>query len=62
MKIEAEERTPKELKELMEKIDREEHDIERKHSWADYVLCQTLKALGYGEAVDIFDNMNKWYA
>jgi len=32
------------------------------HIAADELLCSTLRRLGYGEAVDVFEQMPKWYA
>lgn len=57
--------TPETFKERMEYIDkhvREEYDEEESHIRADELLCQVLKELGYGEGVEIFDNIPKWYA
>ena len=38
------------------------YDLERAHGNADDLLCEVLEACGYGEAVEIFRNMDKWYA
>ena len=32
------------------------------HIDADSLMCDLLKELGYSEGVEIFENMNKWYA
>lgn len=53
--------TPEELKKEMEEIAKET-DEEIRHVMADSALCHALKKLGYGEAVAIFDDINKWYA
>lgn len=53
--------TPEELKKEMEII-AEENDQEVRHVMADSALCHALEELGYGEAVKIFDDMDKWYA
>lgn len=37
-------------------------DIEIAHSMADDVLCDLLIALGYGDVVDEFKAVEKWYA
>lgn len=37
-------------------------DIEIRHCEMDRLMAQTLRDLGYGEGVDIFDNTSKWYA
>ena len=53
--------TPKEAADRMRQID-EDEDTESGHMMADDLFCEILKSLGYDEAVDIFDNMDKWYA
>ena len=42
--------------------DDQRHDEEIKHIEADDLMMRTLTALGYGEGVIIFSEMNKWYA
>lgn len=37
-------------------------DAESFHGHADTLLCEALRSLGYGEGVDIFERMEKWYA
>ena len=37
-------------------------DEEEAHVKADELMCEVLRELGYGEAVDVFKNMRKWYA
>lgn len=37
-------------------------DEECGHSWADQVLCELLRSLGYDDVVDAFEKLNKWYA
>ena len=39
-----------------------EGDGEASHSDADDLLCNLLRELGYGEAIDIFEAAEKWYA
>ena len=39
-----------------------EYDEEIAHSCADSLMMETLTELGYGEGVEIFRNMPKWYA
>lgn len=53
--------TPHEFAEKMRKIDHDE-DAENGHIKADALLMETLRALGYEEGVEIFENMTKWYA
>lgn len=37
-------------------------DMEGAHCEMDDLLCAKLRDLGYGEAVDIFEKTDKWYA
>lgn len=37
-------------------------DIEQNHLRADEVLCDLLRSLDYGEVVDAWDEISKWYA
>lgn len=37
-------------------------DIEAAHGRADEVMCDLLRELGYGDGVDIFERMDRWYA
>lgn len=37
-------------------------DSEVGHGEADDLLCEVLRELGYGEGIDIFESMHKWYA
>lgn len=47
----------------MRKIGEDEYlDNEVAHREADSLLCETLRELGYGEMVDEFHNIHKWYA
>ncbi len=39
-----------------------EDDEERSHAIADGLMCDLLRELGYGEGIDIFESMPKWYA
>jgi hypothetical protein len=39
----------------------EHKDTEMAHIMADELMCKLLRELGYGDGVDIFENMNKWY-
>lgn len=38
------------------------HDIEEAHIEADSVLTELLTDLGYGEVVDEWHKVDKWYA
>lgn len=37
-------------------------DIEAAHAAADDVLCDLLHALGYGDVVEAWERVEKWYA
>lgn len=45
----------------MRRISRND-DTETAHYYADELMCELLCELGYGEGVNIFKNMAKWYA
>lgn len=64
--------TPKEFKTHMQKIsknvmelDDQNQDmpsmIEKAHFQADELMCQILTDLGYGEGIDLFKKMEKYY-
>ena len=40
----------------------ESGDTEACHCIADDILCEFLRSLGYGDVVDEWDNVDKWYA
>lgn len=52
--------TPEQLLKAMKAINK--GDREAAHIDADDLLCETLKALGYGQALKVYDDMDKWYA
>ena len=37
-------------------------DTEIAHNDADYVLCHLLEALGYGDVVEEYHKIDKWFA
>lgn len=37
-------------------------DAEQGHVRADYLLCELLNKLGYGEIAELFEEVGKWYA
>lgn len=37
-------------------------DTEEAHGQADDVLCDLLRSLGYGDVVDAWKKVPKWYA
>lgn len=39
-----------------------EVDTEAAHCDADDLLCALLRALGYGDVVDEYEKVDKWYA
>ena len=53
--------TKEEFKKRMQAI-ADIRDAEKGHIEADDLMCELLKDLGYGEGVDIFEGMNRWYA
>ena len=61
--------TPAEFAIAMRKIENGEaydddrmYDCEDQHIDADRLMCNVLRSLGYGDGIDIFDSMYKWYA
>ena len=53
---------PKIMSAKMQLIKETTHDAEIAHVKADGLMCELLTELGYGEAVKIFDEMEKWYS
>jgi len=37
-------------------------DLAARHKRFDELLCRQLKALGFEEGIQIFENSDKWYA
>lgn len=64
--------TPEEFKKAMIKIRKEIHevpvrgteviDLEDSHVESDNLLCKALREAGYGDGIDIYEKMEKWYA
>lgn len=58
--------TPEDFKEQMEEIahsgQARYYDCEPRHRDADMLMCNVLRSLGYGDGIDVFENMGKWYA
>ena len=52
--------TSQEFKEKMERLSK--LDTERRHIEMDDAMCELLRELGYGEGVEIFEDVIKWYA
>lgn len=38
------------------------NDPEWSHGYMDDMMCNLLKQLGYGEAIEVFRHTEKWYA
>ena len=53
--------TPEVFREQMAVIN-QKYDIEQGHSEADKLMCAVLESLGYGDGIEIFRKMEKWYA
>jgi hypothetical protein len=49
-----------EFKTRMEEI-RKEDETEDGHIEADNLMCNLLNELGYGDGIDVFTDMPKWY-
>lgn len=47
---------------MREIYDKHADDEEMVHGEMDDLMCETLRSLGYGEGIDIFENTHKWYA
>lgn len=55
--------SPESFKATMKLIkNKYEDDWELRHIYMDELLCETLKGLGYGEGVEIFNETSMWYA
>jgi hypothetical protein len=37
------------------------YDPSRAHQVADKLMCRILRKLGYGDGVEVFEKMGKWY-
>lgn len=54
--------SPSEFEEEMRHIAETGKSIELKHRRADILMMTVLCQLGYEKGVEVFDEMNKWYA
>lgn len=55
--------TPEEFKERMKKIcESSDYNTEDRHVFADDLMCELLRSLGYGDGVEIFEAAPKWYS
>lgn len=52
--------TPEEFYRKM--VELEKLDTESAHAEMDYLLCETLKQLGYSKGIEVFENKDKWYS
>lgn len=53
--------SPEEFKKKMKEYSKSPF-ISDAHMDADALMMNVLESLGYGEGVEIFDSMEKWYA
>lgn len=53
--------TPEQAAKRMQEI-ADEGDIEGGHKDADDLMCQILRTLGYGAMIEIYIELDKWYA
>lgn len=60
MKVTAE--MIKEFNEKMCDIAKNDSDPESSRARMDYVMCDTLRTLGFGVGVDAFEESDRWYA
>ena len=54
--------SPAEFLQQMKTVEDGPGDSETFHKVADGLLCEVLESLGYGEGVEVFREMTKWYA
>lgn len=55
--------TPDEFRDKMIEIrERNYSEAEMTHIYMDKFMCETLKLLGYGEGVAVFEKQDKWYS
>jgi hypothetical protein len=50
------------MRAISEAMERGRNDPESRHCYADDLMCELLKELGYEEGVKVFEEMDKWYA
>ena len=54
--------TPQQFTEAMRSLlHRTSLEPEAAHLEADQLMCELLRQLGYGEGIDLFDGLQKWY-
>ena len=46
----------------MQRLVDEGADTEGDHMDADRILCEFLKTLGHGDLVDVYDELDRWFA
>ena len=55
--------TPEEFaREMMKAKNMDRDDTEGAHGYADDIMVRVLREKGFGEAMDIYESMVKWYA
>lgn len=52
--------SPKEFKDEMERLSH--LDTERRHIEMDNCMAKLLTDMGYGEGIEIFNSVSRWYA
>lgn len=50
------------MQDIVNLQERDPSDEETLHVNADRLLCDMLRKLGYGDVVDLYDKVNKYYA
>lgn len=53
--------TPEQFAARMREFARHD-DLEARHGNADLLMCRVLRTLGYGEGIEVYVEMGKWYA
>jgi hypothetical protein len=54
--------TPDEFKQKMQDaFSISNGDMETQHRFADDLLCDVLKDLGYGDGIEVYESIDKWY-
>jgi hypothetical protein len=54
--------TPEEALEKLKDLNNRGSDPKASHVEADGILCSLLSSMGYEEIVEVFKDIDKWYA
>ena len=56
--------TPEQFATRMQQIETQAdgETLEGTHEEADWLMCELLRCLGYGEGIDTYHRIGKWYA